>query len=226
MQDKRINLDQRLLTIAEMVGRCERYADIGCDHGRLGAFLLQRGWVQDAVLTDISEQSLKKARDLIRQLGLTAQFLVCDGADALTQPVDAVVIAGMGGTTIARIIENGREHLGCARLILQANIANTELRMCLNDSGYRISDERIVRDGRRHYVIIEAKPGDEHCDPRQLIVGPILLKRCPPELASYADFRLRVANTALNGARQGSDFDSIVKLKKEIEIWQEVAACL
>ena len=68
--EKRIALDPRLSMIAEMVGRCSSYADVGCDHGRLGAFLLQNGWVDRAVLTDISAPSLDKARALIRLLGL------------------------------------------------------------------------------------------------------------------------------------------------------------
>ena len=68
MHEKRIVLDPRLSTIAEMVGRCNAYADIGCDHGRLGAFLLQRKWVDRALLMDISDPSLDKARSLIRLL--------------------------------------------------------------------------------------------------------------------------------------------------------------
>ena len=106
MHEKRIVLDPRLSMIAEMVGRCETYADIGCDHGRLGAFLLQRGWVRQALLMDISDSSLEKARALIRLLGLSerTRFLVCDGADALDCVPDVVVIAGMGGTTAAGIV--------------------------------------------------------------------------------------------------------------------------
>ena len=43
MPGRGIALDARLSAIAQMVGRCGSYADIGCDHGRLGAFLLQKG---------------------------------------------------------------------------------------------------------------------------------------------------------------------------------------
>lgn len=228
MHEKRVVLDPRLSMIAEMVGRCETYADIGCDHGRLGAFLLQRGWVQRALLMDISEPSLDKARSLIRLLGLDerARFLVCDGADALDCPVDAVVIAGMGGTTAAGIVERGRGKLGDARLILQANVAVPELRERLMRVGYRISDERIVKDGRRYYIIIEAVPGHAEYDGRELIVGPVILRERTECLSGYAEFRLRVARKALIGAEHGGQQAAIDLLRNEIRIWEDVLACL
>ena len=228
MHEKRIVLDPRLSMIAEMVGRCETYADIGCDHGRLGAFLLQRGWVRQALLMDISDSSLEKARALIRLLGLSerTRFLVCDGADALDCVPDVVVIAGMGGTTAAGIVERGRERFADARLILQANVAIPELRERLSCAGYRISDERIVRDGRRYYIIIEAVPGHAAYDLRELTVGPVLMQNRPKELAGYADFRLRVAGKAMEGAMRGGEDNAIESLRKEIQIWKDVRACL
>lgn len=228
MHEKRIVLDPRLSMIAEMVGRCEAYADIGCDHGRLGAFLLQRGWANRALLMDISDPSLDKARALIRLLGLEegARFIVGDGAENLDCPVDCVVIAGMGGTTAAGIVERGREKLGDARLIIQANVANPELRERLARAGYRISDERVVKDGRRHYIIIEAVPGFEEYTPRELIVGPVLLREKPEGLAGYAQFRLHVARKALVGAEHGGEAAAIEALREEIRIWEDVQACL
>ncbi|MBQ1374724.1 MAG: SAM-dependent methyltransferase, partial [Clostridia bacterium] len=157
----RIVLDPRLSMIARLVGPCECYADIGCDHGRLGAFMLQKGLCQRAVLTDISEPSLAKARALMDHLDLADRvtFAVGDGARALREPVDAVVIAGMGGATIAQIVRDGRENLGGARLILQPNVAAPQLRQALSECGYAIFDEHVARDGRRNYVIICARPG-------------------------------------------------------------------
>jgi len=228
MHEKRIVLDPRLSMIAEMVGRCKTYADIGCDHGRLGAFLLQRGWVEEAIQMDISDPSLDKARALMRLLGFSdkARFLVGDGAEALDCPVDCVVIAGMGGTTAAGIIERGREKLGDARLILQANVAVPELRERLMNVGYAITDERIAKDGRRFYTIIEAHPGFASYNETELQAGPVLLKTKPEELAGLAQFRLRVARKALAGAESGGEEAVAETLRNEIRIWEEVESCL
>ena len=228
MEQKHIVLDPRLSMIAEMVGRCNACADIGCDHGRLGAFLLQHGWVERMVLADISDPSLDKARALIRLLGLEARtrFLVCDGADALNTPVDAAVIAGMGGTTIAGIVERGRARLGNARLILQANVAQPELRARLSAAGYALTDERIVRDGRRLYVLMEARPGKSEYDFREKLVGPVLLKERPALLRDLAAFYVRVARKALAGAEAGNEEQTARQLRRELEIWEDVERCL
>lgn len=227
LHEKRIVLDPRLSMIAEMVGHAKSYADIGCDHGRLGAFLLQRGWVEQAFLMDISESSLDKARALIRLLDLESRtrFIVGDGADGLCEKVDAVVIAGMGGTTAAGIIERGREKLGDARLILQVNVAVPELRQRLSGAGYYIHDEKIVRDGRRQYVILEARCGVSSYTEEELEVGPVLLREKPQALADYAAFRLRVAEKALMGA-ENADVQAANDLRREIRIWEDVKACL
>ena len=226
--EKRIALDPRLSMIARLVGSCACYADIGCDHGRLGAFLLQSGQCGRAVLTDISEHSLAKARALIGRLGLAERvaFRAGSGATVLDVPVDAAVIAGMGGETIAEILREGRDHLGDARLVLQPNVAAPALRAALSECGYRITDERIARDGRRCYVILCAEPGQSRYDERERIVGPVLLRRRSPELKPYADFRLRVARKALAGAQAGGDATQVDILRREIEIWEEVGACL
>ena len=223
-----IVLDPRLSVIAELVGHCQRYADIGCDHGRLGAFLLQTGRVRRATLTDISEESLKKARRLIGIMGLSdrADFRVGDGAKTLDEAPEVTVIAGMGGALIGRIVREGRLALGASRLILQPNVAAFELRKALMTSGYRIYDERVAPDGRRHYPIIAAEPGDAHYDERALTVGPVLLETLPETLAPYAAFRLRVAKRAMEGSVRGGDAAQTAALEREIAIWEEVLGCL
>ena len=232
--EKRIALDPRLSMIAQLVGSCECLADIGCDHGRLGAFMLQNHRCKRAQLTDISDMSLKKARSLIALAGLSefVDFCVGDGAKALIAPCDVAVVAGMGGTTIAQIIRDGRDALGSARLVLQPNVAVPELREALWGEGYGITDERVVQDGRRNYVILVAevnnRPKSAITDHslKEKIVGGVLLERMPPELSPYAQFRLRVARKALKGAEAGGDGEQAALLSQEIEIWEEVLSCL
>lgn len=223
-----IALDPRLSMIARMVGPCECCADIGCDHGRLGAFLIQTGQCKAMQLTDISEPSLKKARSLMDNLGIAdrVRFAVGDGLLALEGTPDVIVIAGMGGATIAQILENGGEKLGAARLVLQPNVAAPQLRKALCGLDYGITDEQVVQDGRRCYVVIQAEPGKADYGLKQLTVGPVLLERMPRALEPYAAFRLRVAKKALAGALASQDDTQRVPLEREIAIWEEVWTCL
>lgn len=226
--DKHISLDPRLSRIAALVGICECCADIGSDHGRLGAFLLQSDQCRRVVLTDISAASLAKARKLIALMDLESctDFCVGDGALAIDCPVDAAVIAGMGGESIASIVEESAGRLHGARLVLQPNVALASLRRRLNQCGWRIVDEDLVRDGRRIYPILVATEGEQRLNDLQAEAGPVLLERRPPLLADYTAFRLRVARKALSGAQQGGDEESIDALRREIAAWEEVEACL
>ena len=228
MFNKHISLDPRLSMIAELIGTCECCADIGCDHGRLGAFLLQNGQCSRICLTDISEPSLSKARRLIALLGLEARtdFLVGNGASILTRRVDAAVIAGMGGETIADIIESSNGKLDGAKLILEPNVAAMQLRHRLNAAGWKIENEVLVRDGRRIYPIIVAVQGSQQLTPIEQIVGPVLLNQKPALLNDYAMFRIRVLKKALLGAEKGSDEAMIKAIQAELDIWEGICKCV
>ena len=222
--DKRISLDPRLTLIAEMAGSCGCCADIGSDHGRLGAFMLQNAYCERVVFTDISAPSLEKAKRLTALLGLSdrADFCVGDGARALNRRVDVAVIAGMGGETISSIIQNAQGHLDGARLLLQPNVAVPQLRAALNRCGWHISREALARDGRRIYPIIEAVEGCQALNEAELEVGPVLLREKPPLLRDYARFHIRIAEKALSGALRGGNAASISALEHTLEIWKDV----
>ena len=222
LPENAIALDARLSAIRDLAGSCARFADIGADHGRLGAHMLLHGLCARAQLADISEASLAKARRLIYGLGLTGRvdFCVGDGAQALREKPDVAVVAGMGGQTIAGIVERGRDILSGSRLVLQPNVAAPELRARLRAAGFRITDETIVRDGRRLYIIIVAEAGEMRLTPEEAEVGPVLLRRRPPLLSDYAAFRLRVAGKALQGARRGHG--DAAAFEREISIWEAI----
>lgn len=222
-----IELDERLSMLAALTPACPVAADIGADHGFLGAWLLESGKCERVQFLDISEPSLKKASRLIRSLGLTgrASFSVGDGAEALTEPADAVVIAGMGATTIEGILERGQEQLGDAALILQPNINVDSLRKALVRLGYAICDEDLARAGGRWYVGILARRGSACYTRRELLAGPVLLKKRHPSLAGYVQFRLRVQRKAHLGAMR-SDEARARELYDEIKCWEEIEAWL
>lgn len=225
LQGKHISLDPRLSLIAEMAGKCSCLADIGCDHGRLSAFMLQRGWAQRAYLSDVSAVSLNKAGQLLALCGLSDRAVLekTDGLDGLPESADCIVISGMGGKTVSGILLRGRERLNGARLILQPNVAIPETRDALQVIGYAITDERIVLDGRRMYVTIRAEQGSMMLDEKERTVGPVLLRDRPAALGEYAAFRVRVLRDALKGADRSSGA-GIAKdgIERELRIWEEV----
>lgn len=216
-------LDGRLSAIAGLVPRCGSAADIGADHGYLGAHLLLTGRCDFVRFIDISRDSLEKARRLIAKLRLEAkaEFLVGDGAEPLGAPVGAAVMAGMGAEVICGIIDRGREKLQGASLVVAPNLDAPMVRRHLCEQGYRITGEALVREGRRFYPVIAAAPGEARYDRLQLLAGPVLLETRPDTLLAYADHRMRVIEKALPGARRGGE-PWAEDLAEELELWREV----
>lgn len=216
-------LDQRLGTIYDMLGTVHTVADIGTDHGYLGAHLLMDGRAERVQFLDISEPSLNKARRLMDRLGFLprSDFAVGDGANALLYPADAIVIAGMGGSTIAHILREGAAKIAPARIIMQPNVAAKEVRQTICEIGYWIDDERLVQAAGRFYTIISAVPGYGEYDDRELEIGPVILRDRPEALAEYAAFKIRVAKKALAGA-QKSQRDVQQAFIGEIRLWESL----
>lgn len=215
--------DARLTQIANMLPRCRVIADIGCDHGRLGARLLLEGKCETMWFSDISAPSLEKAKVLVDRLGIRdrAEFFVGDGANAFPYAPDCAVISGMGGVTISEIIKNANGKLENTRLIMEPNVGDRILRKTLMDEGYAIVDERVVRAGRRFYILIDAQKGKYELSEEEQIAGPIMLKNMDGEFYKYALFRARVSEKALMGAKKSENADT-EELEYELSVWKGV----
>ncbi len=224
----RIELDDRLNMLAALTPDCPVAADVGADHGFLGAWLLENRRCERVQFLDISAPSLEKARRLIEDMQLEERsvFSVGDGLDALVEPAQTVIIAGMGGQTAAGIIERGRDKLHGARVILQPNVGLRELRTRLSEMGFVIADERLARTGGRWYVGIAAEEGEAEYSDIELLAGPVLLERKPAELAGYVDFRIKVTQKAYDGAAKGSKHEMTAELEWELARWKEIRAWL
>ena len=175
-----IILDERLSAAAELArealaGReAPVAADVGCDHGFLTAKLLETVPGLTMLASDVSAPSLEKARRLLGARGLSkrANITVADGLSAVDRPVDAVMILGMGAGTILKIVAEGREKIGGAALIVQANVDLPLLRGGLAELGFAIQKEVYCRAAGRHYVTMLARAGEaEMPDERRLMLG-------------------------------------------------------
>lgn len=186
-------LDARLQCIADLVSGCELAADIGADHGRLACHLLAQGIAKQMIVSDISDDSLSKSRKLLHLHSLShrAEFIVADGLDALTKPVDTVIIAGMGGKTIAQMMAK-HQALGDARLIVSAHTQMHLLREKLFEYGFFFETERVVSAGGRFYTVLMARRGQAEYTKRELYLGTALQSDC---LLEYLSWRRAVAAT-------------------------------
>lgn len=164
MNRRFVHTTPRLDAALEMLSGYRTVADIGCDHGRLTAALLQKEICERVIASDISEPSLDKARQLIGRIGLDhcVSFRVGDGCSVLIPgECDAIVLLGMGGTLMARILDACSVPLMRAKaVVLQPMRAQDDVRRYLYDHNCHIVQDRIAADHGRLYQVFKAVPGD------------------------------------------------------------------
>ncbi len=182
MQHPKKPIDARLRRAADLAlsvlrGKAHPLAaDIGCDHGYLSAYLLRQRGDLSVVCSDISPSSLAKARLLMDPslYGNRVRFAEADGLFALSpeEHPDVVILAGMGGQLIARILREGRERLGEAKLVLQANTDVPFLRAALSEMGWPVTSEAYAEVSGRIYAVLLAERGEAGTlTPREALLG-------------------------------------------------------
>ena len=151
-----ISLDSRLSAAAALCRRGVTVCDVGTDHAFLACYLAQTG-AKSVIASDVREGPLDAARRTIEQQGVTnVTAVLSDGLDKIDY-ADDVVICGMGGELIMKIISGCRFLSGDTRFILQPMTKAEVLRRELYRSGFEIIEERTARDGSRFYTVMLAR---------------------------------------------------------------------
>ncbi len=176
-----VQLSHRLRRVADFIPQGAKIADIGSDHAYLPCYLCLQGHIPYAIATEINDGPFQLAKANVRQLGLQERIDVRkgDGLKVLYEDddVDCIVIAGMGGTLIASILDDGKEKLTSVRkLILQPNVGENLVRSWLSDNGWRIEGETILEEDGKIYEIIAASQGNAVLSERELLFGPYLMR--------------------------------------------------
>lgn len=217
-----VRLRPRLQAAADMIKAAEHAADIGCDHGRLSIALLQQGRAKTVTASDISEPSLEKARILADKCGLSARMrtVVSDGISHLSPGLaDAMIIAGMGGELIARILGASPDVSHSSKtIVMQPMRGVEELRRFLRENSFRIIDERLVLDAGRIYQIISATPGEPSPLPSwfpedEYSLGYMMFEKGDPLLVPLLErFREGHIRRLQQAERKGVSPDSLLEI--------------
>lgn len=185
---KSIKLSKRLHKASEYIVSGHPLIDVGSDHAYLPIHLLQRGVVPSAIAGEITEGPLAHAQEKIEYYRLTDQISarLGSGLDVLddSDQIGTITICGMGGSLIADILDKGLQNGKLphgARLVLQPNNTEVDLREWLANNHYQIIDEAIVKEGKKFYEIIVAEYRNKaiHISEEELIFGPKLMEKQP-----------------------------------------------
>lgn len=189
-----MRLSERLRMNISMVPEGARVADIGCDHGYASIWLAKEHIAQTVIAMDVNEGPIGRAREHVKQAGLEAQ-IACrrsDGLDKLDPgEVDTLMITGMGGLLMIRILEEGKAVMECVEtLVLQPQSDLEAVRRYVLGLGFEFAEEKACVDDGKYYFVMRAERR-EQAEPIvwnedwQYWYGTYLVQRKDPVLKRY-----------------------------------------
>lgn len=229
-------IPQRLKAVASYLSEGTLFVDIGSDHAYLPIYICSRDVNARAIAVEVNEGPLDSARQNISdyQLENVIDARIGDGLSVIKDnEVTEVVIAGMGGSLITSILENGIEVLkSVKRIIVQPNIQANKVRKWASLNDMHVQAEEIIEENNHFYEIIVLEQGlsldkfqssdDEQV--KQNLFGPLLLENKSISFNrkwSLEREKLSQVIVQMNKA-QVRDEAKIKKFEKELEWIEEV----
>lgn len=165
--------------IEELVSGRGIAVDVGTDHAHLAVELVASGKCSKVIASDVKEGPLASARRTVEAAGASdkVELILSDGLENVPlEGVSDIVIAGMGGETIAEIIEAvsvDRYDQQNIRWILQPMTKPDHLRRMLYRYQMRITEEKAVEIGDKIYVAMCAEycPGSGYLTEFEALYG-------------------------------------------------------
>lgn len=156
-------MNKRLLLIAENIDKGTGVVDVGTDHGYLPVYLAEKSYEGNIIASDINADPLNKAICHAREAGFEdkIEFMLCDGLrKCQPEKVDTIVIAGMGGDMIVKILDESEWCMSSEyKLILQPMSKAEVVRYWLAYNEFAFEKELIVDENNTLYQIIIARFG-------------------------------------------------------------------
>lgn len=228
-----MSLRPRLKMVADMVRCGSRIADIGTDHGYLPAWLVRSGKCIGGVAADLRKSPLENAAETLRIYGVEDKVTLrlSDGLNSvLCDEYDDVVLAGMGGTLIAEILEREEKLKDKSkRIIVQPNSHSENVRKFFCENGFTILAENACVDDRRDYLAFCAEYTGEENDKNELYYylgsHPIDGNEASLRIAKK---KIKLVKTRFEALENnGLIYEEYYRLKgvleefKEADLWQE-----
>lgn len=201
-------MNERLAAVGRLAA-CGRVADIGADHGLLSRWLAGQASVRHVHATERlprGEASLRATLGDRIAAGRVSVHLGDGLAPLAGLDLDAVVLAGMGGRTIVRILSAAAAP---RRVVLQPQSEPWRVRRWLFESGWGLVEELYAHDAGRNYLVLCAEPDRDFAATKPSLpvddlfhAGPLLVAR--RDRRARAVWRRREGELASIVARAGT----------------------
>lgn len=230
-----IIIPRRLKTISSYLSLGTIFADIGSDHAFLPVYVCLHDPSAYAIAGEVNQGPYERAIETVNKYHLNnvVDVRLGDGL-AIVQPgeINELVIAGMGGTLISSILEEGKKKLSLVKkIIVQPNIQARKVRQWLEKNNYLITDETIIKENNHFYEIIVSKSSNssrkklpKEAREKEYIFGPILLQNKTPQFhQKWTEEKIKLEKI-INQMKRArvSDDSKIKQFEKELTWIEEV----
>ncbi|SDK54090.1 tRNA (adenine(22)-N(1))-methyltransferase [Sediminibacillus albus] len=225
-------LSDRLKSVASFLPEGAVFADIGSDHAYLPVYVCRQDQQALAIAGELNEGPFQSAKRNVEEQGLSARIAVRKGnglSILKANEVEQVVIAGMGGSLITDILENGKNKLSTVgRIITQPNLEARSIRVWLQENGYKLIGEDIIEEAGHIYEVLAADKSEVKAamNEVELLCGPFLLKEKSMAFINKWESEIKKRENVVYQMRHASSPDKakIDQFKEEIEIIKGVLA--
>ena len=218
-------LSKRLEVVASFVNDNSKVIDIGCDHGLLSIYLVNKYKNVKVIASDINENALSSAVTNIKKEKLENRIetRLGSGLDVVkADEIDTIVIAGMGANTIVGILKYSTSKLSDVNnIIIQSNTDLYFLRKNITSLGYYIEDEILVEDKNIIYTVIKFNKGKRRYSYKELYLGPVLTTKNDDLFKKKCNKELTTLKLILKNINSGHYLYRL-KIKRNIKILEDV----
>lgn len=177
----KIVLSKRLETIASFIPKGVKFADIGSDHAYIPCTICKQDPTSSAIAGEVREGPFQSALKSVTDYELSDQVEVRlgSGLDVIDETVTHIIIAGMGGTLIESILEQGKHKIDSVQqMILQPNVGENNVRSWLYKNNFKLINEQLIEENSHIYEILIAEKTKEciTISEREIFFGPRLLE--------------------------------------------------
>ena len=208
---KPVELSRRLQAVADMVSVGSRVCDVGCDHGFVSIYLVERGISPGVLAMDVRTGPLSAAAEHVseRKFTFCIETRLSDGLhNYKIGEADTLVCAGMGGRLMMKILSDEKDKTDSFQeLILQPQSELEEFRRFLYQQGYHITEENMIEEDGKFYPMMRAVKAEmlqEEPDRIACRYGPLLLQQKSQVLLTFLKREERIYGEILkNLEKQG-----------------------
>lgn len=198
----------------------KKVADIGTDHAYIPIRLIQDSVCERVIASDIRQGPVNAAKRHIEKYGLSDKIEVRlgGGLEVIEKgEAEQIIIAGMGGEMIIKILTESEEKAKASKLILQPMNSQYDLRRFLHKNGYKINEEDLATEGNKVYNIIIAERGEEapFSDDFEYHIPTYLLSN--PLITYLLDKKIREFKKIISGNEK-----AILKDKRLIDYYKKI----